>query len=146
MPAGIELMTSRLRQLRQLPVVQLVRFMPLKLCKKNTTTMTCQRLCWTTGNPSGMHIHTTHYSCILSNKNNFSLGDIQTKVGVAMLVYWMIWYCYCFRSGFKCTFSCIVQYSLYHNIYMNIGTMWHYTLVSSTPSQSIGLFFGCALF
>ena len=33
-PAGIELMTCRLRQLRQLPVVQHVRFMPLKLCLK----------------------------------------------------------------------------------------------------------------
>ena len=22
-----------------------------------------------------------------------------------MLVYWMIWYCYCFLSGFKCTFQ-----------------------------------------
>ena len=60
-----------------------------------------------------------------------------------MLVYWMIWYCYCFLSGFKCAFSCIVQYSLYHN--MDIGNMWHCILVSSTPSQSIGLFFGCAL-
>ena len=47
-------------------------------------------------------------------------------------------------SGFKCTFSCIVQYSLYHN--MDIGTMWHCTLVSSTPSQSMGLVLGCALF
>ena len=56
----------------------------------------------------------------------------------------MIWYCYCFLSGFKCTFSCIVQYSLYHN--MDICTMWHCTLVSSTPSQCIGLVFGCALF
>ena len=37
-------------------------------------------------------------------------------------------------------FSCIVQYALYHN--MNIGTMWHCALVSSTPSQSIGLAFG----
>ena len=37
-------------------------------------------------------------------------------------------------------FSCIVQYSLYHNT--DMGTMWHCTLVSSTPSQSIGLFFG----
>ena len=34
-PAGIELTTSRLRQHRQLPVVQQVHFMPLKLCKKN---------------------------------------------------------------------------------------------------------------
>ena len=61
-----------------------------------------------------------------------------------MLVYWKIWYCYCFLSGFKCTFSCKVQYSLYHN--MDIGTMWHCALVSSTPSQSIGLVFGGALF
>ena len=61
-----------------------------------------------------------------------------------MLVYWMIWCCHCFLSGFKCTFSCIVQYSLYHN--MDIGSMWHCTLVSSTSSQSIGLCFGCALF
>ena len=50
-----------------------------------------------------------------------------------MLVYWMIWYCYCFLSGFKCTFSCIVQYSLYHT--MDTGTMWHCTLVSITPLQ-----------
>ena len=61
---------------------------------------------------------------------------------MAMLVNCMIWYCYCFLSGFRCTFGCIVQYSLYH---MDIGTMWHCTLVSSTPSQSTGLFFGCAL-
>ena len=33
-PTGIELTTSRLRQLRQLPVAQYVRFMPLKLCQK----------------------------------------------------------------------------------------------------------------
>ena len=33
-PAGIELTTSRLRQLRQLPVVQHVRFTPLKLRQK----------------------------------------------------------------------------------------------------------------
>ena len=71
------------------------------------------------------------------------LKDIHTKAGVAMLAYWMIWYCYCFLSGFKCTFSCIVQYSLYLN--MDIGTMWHCTLVSSTPSQSIELFVVCAV-
>ena len=60
-----------------------------------------------------------------------------------MLVYWMIRYCYCFLSGFRCIFRCIVQYFLYHN--MDIGTMWHCTL-NSTPSQSMVLFFGCALF
>ena len=61
-----------------------------------------------------------------------------------MLANRMICYYYCFLSGFKCTFSCIVQYSLYHN--MDIGTLWHCALVTSTLSQSIGLFFGCALF
>ena len=60
-----------------------------------------------------------------------------------MVVCWMIWFCYCFLSGFMCTFSCTVQYFLYHN--MDKGTMWHCTLVSSTSSQSIGLVFGCAL-
>ena len=55
-----------------------------------------------------------------------------------MPVYWMIWYCFCFLSGFKCTFSCIVKYSLYHN--MDIGTESHCTLFSCTPSKSIGLF------
>ena len=41
-------------------------------------------------------------------------------------------------------FNCIVQDPSYHN--MDIGTMWHCSLVSCTPSQSIGRFFGCALF
>ena len=53
----------------------------------------------------------------------------------------LILLCYCFLSGFKCFFSCIVKYSLYHN--MDAGTMWHCTLVSSTPSQSIEMFFLC---
>ena len=41
-------------------------------------------------------------------------------------------------------FSCIVQDSLYHT--MGIGTMWHCALASCASLQSIGLFFGCALF
>ena len=54
--AGIELTTSRLRQLRQLPVVQHVRFTPLKSRQKNPTPMTCPWLHWTTDNLSGMHM------------------------------------------------------------------------------------------
>ena len=38
----------------------------------------------------------------------------------------------------------IVQDSLYHN--MDTGTMWHCALVACTPSHSIGLFMGYALF
>ena len=57
-----------------------------------------------------------HYSCILNNWNTFFL-----------------WY-----------FNCVVQDSLYHNMY--IGTMWHCALVSRTRSQSIGLVLGCVLF
>ena len=34
-PAGMEFTTSRLGQLRQLPVAQHSRFMPLKLCQKH---------------------------------------------------------------------------------------------------------------
>ena len=41
-------------------------------------------------------------------------------------------------------FNCIVQHSLYHK--MDRGTMLLCTLVSSSPSQSIELVFGCALF
>ena len=59
---------------------------------------------------------------------------------------WVDWCVSSWRpwSGFKRTFSCIVQYSLYLN--MDIGTMWHCALFCSTRSQSIGPFFGCALF
>ena len=86
------------------------------------------------------YIHTTHYSCILSNWNKLFLRGMHTQswCGYAGVLDDLI------LSGFKCTFSCIIQYSLYHN--MDIGTMWHCALVSYTPSQSIGLVFVCALF
>ena len=29
---------------------------------------------------------------------------------LAMLMYWMIWFCYCFLSGFKCTFQLYIVY------------------------------------
>ena len=41
-------------------------------------------------------------------------------------------------------FNCIVQFSLYHN--MDIGTMRYCALVSSSPSQFIGLVLGCVFF
>ena len=64
------------------------------------------------------YIHTMYYtcSCILSNRNRFKLRD----------------------------FNCIVQGSLYYNMY--IGIMSRCALVSCTPSQCVGLVFGCALF
>ena len=116
------------------------------------------------------YIHTTHHSCILSNWIKLFLRGIHTQswCGYAGVLDDLI------LSGFKCTFSCIIQYSLYHNmdIYpyydientglynwkyiwnqtvsnrhmVPIGTIWHCTLVSLTPSQSIGLVFVCALF
>ena len=88
--------------------------------------------------PSIIYMPNIIAAFLLIKINSFLKTCLQ-KDGVAMLVYWMIWYCYCFLSGFKCTFNCIVQYSLYLN--MDIGTMWHCTLVSSTPSQSLWLFF-----
>ena len=46
------------------------------------------------------------------------------------------WTLSCLVSNVYC--SCILQNSLYHNV--DTGTMWHFALVSCTPSQSIGLF------
>ena len=79
-------------------------------------------------------------------------------INSSFFVFWLwLWVtrCYCWCIGWFDTvivsclvssvhFSCIVQYSLYHN--MAIGTMCHCALVSSTPSQSIELVLGCALF
>ena len=91
------------------------------------------------------HILTIHYSCNLQSLK-WTLSKRHTSQK-------LVWPCWC--NGWFDTvivswlvssvhLSCIVQYSLYHN--MDIGTMWHCTLVSSTPSQSIGLVLGCALF
>ena len=57
-----------------------------------------------------------------------------------MMVCRMIWYCYFFPVWFNFT----VQDYLCHNIDKSI--LWHCALVSCTPSQSIGLVLGCALF
>ena len=62
------------------------------------------------------YIRTTHYSRILTNQNKLFLRDIHTKS----------WYGYAgvlddlILSGFRCAFSCMVQYSLCHG--MDIGT------------------------
>ena len=83
------------------------------------------------------YIHSMHYSCILSNWNELFLRDIQTKswcghAGVLnelILLLLPVWFQVYFR------------YSLYHNV--DIGTIWHCILVSSTPSQSIDCFWVC---
>ena len=59
-PAGIVLATSRLRQHRQLPVVQHVRFMPPKLCLKKTIPTTCKGLY-----TFGMHRCQFQHPCVL---------------------------------------------------------------------------------
>ena len=62
------------------------------------------------------YIHTTHYSRVLTNQNKLFLWDIITKS----------WYGHTgvlddlILSGFRCAFSCMVQYSLCHD--MDIGT------------------------
>ena len=51
-----------------------------------------------------------------------------------MLVYWIIWYCYCFQSGFKCTFqlySSVFSISLYgcrYNVTLCIGRQHLFTV------------------
>ena len=62
------------------------------------------------------HVHSMYYCCILNNWNK------------SFLIY----------------FNCIVQDSLYHNMY--IGTMWHCAIVSCTPSQSRCCVSLCVLF
>ena len=79
-------------------------------------------------------------TAILVIKINSFYETCIPKVGVAKLVYWMIWYCYCFLLVSSVHFSCMVQYSLYHNI--DMGTMWHCTLVSSNPSVYRTVFSG----
>ena len=62
------------------------------------------------------------------------------------------------REPIRCDMNCIglilqhpciiIQYMCHLNyiqIIMDIRTEWNCTLVSSTPSQSTGVFFGCAL-
>ena len=62
------------------------------------------------------YLHTTHYSRILTNQNKLFLRDIHTKS----------WYSHAgvlddlILSGFRCAFSCLIQYSLCHG--MDIGT------------------------
>ena len=65
----------------------------------------------------------------------------------------VVWPCRCVGWHDTVIHSCLVsnvdfgftvQASLYHD--MDISNMWHGALVSCTPSQSIGLVFGCPLF
>ena len=94
-------------------------------------------------NPIYYYIHIVHWRCIMNGWNKFFLRDISIpRVGVAMAMCRMMRYCYSFLLGFN--FKCIIHDSIYYN--MDIGTMWYCMMVSCTPSQSIGLFFGCALF
>ena len=60
-----------------------------------------------------------------------------------MLVCWMIWYCYCFQSGFKCTFQ------LYSSVFSMswYGYRYHVTLCIG-QQHSITVYrtgLGCAL-
>ena len=89
------------------------------------------------------YIHTIYYSCALSNENQLFLRDIHTEnlCGYDGVLDDMI---LLFFPVLFPIYICIVQDSIYHN--MDIGTMWHWALVSCTPSQSIGLLFECVLF
>ena len=84
-------------------------------------------------------IHIVYYSCTLCHWNHFFLRNIyMPKVGVVITLCWMIWFSFLFVSNVY--FNCIVQDSLYYN--MDIGTMWHYALISCTAPQYIELFWG----
>ena len=63
-------------------------------------------------------------SCILSTWNKLLLG---------VVVYWMTWYCYSFRHGFKCIFQLYSNFRIYGNL--DISCMYHCALI-----------IGCAFF
>ena len=76
---GIELMTSRRRPHRKLPVILHVRLMPLKYVQ-NTISMTCPRLHWKTDNPSKRRRYQFQHSCVLILNCALALA-INTFVG-----------------------------------------------------------------
>ena len=87
------------------------------------------------------YIHTRYYSCILRNWNKLFIRNIyRTRIGVAMMVCWMIWYCYSFLLGFKYIFH--LYGSSFSISKHGHGIMWHCAVVSCTLSQSIRLFWG----
>ena len=75
------------------------------------------------------HIHTTHYSRILTNQNILFLRDIHTNswYGHDDVLHDLI------LCGSRCTFSCMFQYSLCHG--MVNWYLWHCTLISSTHNR-----------
>ena len=93
---------------------------------------------------STCYIHSIYCSCIISNKKALS------KRHKSQTLVWQWWCVRCYDTLIlscwvsNVHFNFIVHDSLYYK--MDKGTVWHCALVSCTPSQSIGLFFLCALF
>ena len=73
-------------------------------------------------------------------KTSSSYETYIPKVGVDMMVCWMIWYVILSCLVSDVHFNCRVQDFLYP--YMDKGNMWYCALVSCTPSQSVGLYLG----
>ena len=115
------------------------------------------------------HIHTMYYSWILSNWNKlFPRDTYMPRVGVAMAVCWMIWYCYSFLLGLKSIFQlyssrfsiswygygyyvtlCIGQLHPHHSIYIYIymtvfwggALFWYWVLLCDSFTSSLIEFF-----
>ena len=90
------------------------------------------------------HIHIIYYSALYVIKITAFLETYIPKVDMAMMMWWMIWYCYSFLFGFKCTFQLytsgfsISWYGYRYHVTLSIGEL-HPTTVYRTV-------FGCELF
>ena len=91
--------------------------------RRNLRVRWCVSSCWPWSWPmhSIYYIHTTHYSRILTNQNKLFLRDIHTKSGyghAAVLDDLLL-------CGFRCAFSCMVQYFLWHDMDIGIYDIVH---------------------
>ena len=124
---------------------------PIQLCSKDRIRLVEPQLCivsirhWSRNkrrNKWGGWCVSSWQPCVFSIYSIVFPGNWNRLFPRDMNACWMIWYNYSFLPSFKCMFQLhsSVFYFLYQN--MGISTLWYNTLVSCTPSRSIG----CALF
>ena len=88
------------------------------------------------------YIHTTRYIRILTNKDILFLKDIHTKS----------WYDHAgvlddlILSGFRCAFSCMFQYSLWHGVDICTCDTVHWSAAPHNRIANRTAFFWCTLF
>ena len=80
------------------------------------------------------YIHTIYQGALYVIEISSFLETYIPKVSVAMMVYWMIWYCYSFLFGFKCAFQLhssgfpISWYGYKYHVTLSIGELLSITV------------------